>query len=104
MKRIGVLFGMEESFPPALVDYINRMGVGDIQAEFVTIGGVRMDEPNRYAVIVDRISHDIRFIARTQERDSRAPRSSTTRSGGAPTTSSSTTRWPSGWAWPFRRP
>ncbi len=61
MKRIGVLFGMEESFPPALVDYINRMGVGDIQAEFVTIGGVRMDEPNRYAVIVDRISHDIPF-------------------------------------------
>ena len=32
MKRIGVLFGMEESFPPALADYINRMGVGDIVA------------------------------------------------------------------------
>ena len=61
MKRIGVLFGMEESFPPALVDYINRMGVGDVAAEAVTIGGIRMDEPNHYRVIVDRISHDIPF-------------------------------------------
>ena len=61
MKRIGVLFGMEESFPPAVVDYINQMGVSDVSAEFVNIGGVRMDEPNRYAVIVDRISHDIPF-------------------------------------------
>ena len=61
MKRIGVLFGMEESFPPALVDCINRMGVEGISAESVLIGGVRMDEPNRYRVIVDRISHDIPF-------------------------------------------
>lgn len=61
MTRIGVLFGMEESFPPAVVDYINQMGVGDVCAEFVNIGGIRMDEPNRYAVIVDRISHDIPF-------------------------------------------
>ncbi len=61
MKLIGVLFGMEESFPPALVDYINGMGVGDVAAEFVNIGGIRMDEPHRYAVIVDRISHDIPF-------------------------------------------
>ena len=44
-----------------MVDYINQMGVSDVSAEFVNIGGVRMDEPNRYAVIVDRISHDIPF-------------------------------------------
>ena len=61
MKRIGVLFGMEESFPPALVDYINRMGIADVSAEFVNIGGIRMEEPHRYAVIVDSISHDIPF-------------------------------------------
>jgi hypothetical protein len=61
MKRIGVLFGMEESFPPALVDHINGMGVDGVSAEFVSIGGIRMDEPNRYEVIVDRISHDIPF-------------------------------------------
>ncbi|HUR19415.1 MAG TPA: hypothetical protein VMZ90_01320, partial [Vicinamibacterales bacterium] len=58
---IGVLFGMEESFPPALVERINGMGVPGVSAEFVNIGGVRMDEPARYRVIVDRISHDIPF-------------------------------------------
>jgi len=58
---IGVLFGMEESFPPALVERINAMGVPGVSAEFVNIGGIRMDEPSRYRVIVDRISHDIPF-------------------------------------------
>ena len=59
--RIGVLFGMEESFPPALVDRINAMGVADVSAEAVQVGAVRMDQPARYRVIVDRISHDIPF-------------------------------------------
>ena len=61
LDKIGVVFGMEESFPPALVDRINSMGVTGITAEFVKIGAVRMDEPRRYKVIVDRISHDIPF-------------------------------------------
>jgi hypothetical protein len=58
---IGVLFGMEETFPPALVERINGMGVPGVSAEFVNIGAIRMDEPSRYKVIVDRISHDIPF-------------------------------------------
>ena len=66
MKKIGVLFGMENTFPAALVERINSMGVktkdGDsISAEFVQVGGVRLDKPPAYAVIVDRISHDIPF-------------------------------------------
>lgn len=61
MHRIGVLYGMEESFPPALVDRINALRHPEIQAESVRIGAVRMDEPHRYRVIVDRISHDIPF-------------------------------------------
>jgi hypothetical protein len=52
---------MEESFPPALVERINNLGVTGVAAEFVSIGAVRMDEPARYKVIVDRISHDIPF-------------------------------------------
>ena len=52
---------MEESFPPALVERINAMGAPGVSAEFVNIGGIRMDEPARYRVIVDRISHDIPF-------------------------------------------
>jgi hypothetical protein len=61
MKRIGVLFGMENTFPPALVERINGFEMPDLTAEFVQLGAVRMAEPSRYAVIVDRISHDVPF-------------------------------------------
>jgi glutathione synthase/RimK-type ligase-like ATP-grasp enzyme len=59
--RIGVIYGMEETFPPALVHRINSLNAAGVTAESVVIGGVRMDEPYRYKVIVDRISHDIPF-------------------------------------------
>jgi glutathione synthase/RimK-type ligase-like ATP-grasp enzyme len=61
MKKIGVLFGQENSFPGALVEKINSMNLPDIHAEFVQIGGVKAAVPSGYAVIVDRISHDIPF-------------------------------------------
>lgn len=61
MKRIGVLFGMENSFPGALVEQINARDVEGIRAEFVETGAVRLDAAPRYAVILDRISHDIPF-------------------------------------------
>ncbi len=61
MKKIGVLFGMENSFPGALVEKINSMGAGDVNAEFVHVGGVEMAVPSGYDVIVDRISHDLPF-------------------------------------------
>jgi glutathione synthase/RimK-type ligase-like ATP-grasp enzyme len=61
MKKIGVIFGMETTFPPALVEKINSMGVAGISAELAQVGEVRMAQPSPYAVIVDRISHDIPF-------------------------------------------
>ena len=61
MKKIGVLFGMENTFPGALVERINSMAIDGISAEFVQVGGVVMAEPCPYAVIVDRISHDMPF-------------------------------------------
>lgn len=61
MTRIGVLYGMEESFPPALIDRINGMGLDGITAEHLRVGGVKMADPSGYDVIVDRISHDIPF-------------------------------------------
>ena len=61
VKKIGVLFGMEQTFPPALVEKINSMQVPGITAEAVKVGGVKMAVPSDYAVIVDRISHDIPF-------------------------------------------
>jgi hypothetical protein len=61
VKKIGVLFGMENTFPGALVERINSMGVEGVSAEFVEVGGVEMAKPCPYAVIVDRISHDMPF-------------------------------------------
>ncbi len=61
IHRIGVLFGVEHTFPGALVDRINSSGVPGISAEFVKIGGVQMAAPSGYRIIVDRVSHDIPF-------------------------------------------
>jgi hypothetical protein len=61
MKKIGVLFGMENTFPGALVERINAMEIPGIRAEFVKLGGVEMAKPCGYEVIVDRISHDMPF-------------------------------------------
>lgn len=61
MKRIGILFGLENTFPGALVERINSKSIEGIVAEFVHIGAVAFDKPPAYAVIVDRISHDIPF-------------------------------------------
>jgi hypothetical protein len=61
MKRIGILYGMENTFPPALIDRINAMGVAGILADSVTLGGVKMAEPSGYRLIIDRISQDIPF-------------------------------------------
>jgi glutathione synthase/RimK-type ligase-like ATP-grasp enzyme len=61
LKKIGIIYGMENSFPGALVDCINARGVAGVVAEHVKIGGIRMAEPSGYRVIIDRISHDIPF-------------------------------------------
>ena len=52
---------MENSFPGALVERINSMSLDGISAEFVQTGAVHLNKPPAYAVIVDRISHDIPF-------------------------------------------
>ncbi|RXH54926.1 ATP-grasp domain-containing protein [Granulicella sibirica] len=61
MKKIGVLFGVENTFPGALVEHINSLNLEGITAEFVQVGGVEMAVPSGYSVIVDRISHDMPF-------------------------------------------
>ncbi len=61
MAKIGIIYGMENTFPSALVDRINSKNVAGVTAEHIRIGGVRMAEPSGYRVIIDRISHDIEF-------------------------------------------
>jgi glutathione synthase/RimK-type ligase-like ATP-grasp enzyme len=61
MHKIGILYGMEESFPPALIKRINSIGVPGVVAESLLTGAVHMAEPSGYRLIIDRISHDIPF-------------------------------------------
>ena len=61
MKKIGILFGKESSFPPALVDKINAMDLDGISAEAVSVDKVKQAAPTDYAVIIDRISQDVPF-------------------------------------------
>lgn len=65
MKKIGILFGVENSFPSALVERINARdrsrNPADIRAEFVLTGAVALPQAPHYAVLIDRISHDVPF-------------------------------------------
>ena len=58
--KVGLLVGRERSFPDALIAEINRRGQG-VTAEYVSVGGVTMDDLLGYRVLVDRISHDVPF-------------------------------------------
>lgn len=59
-RKIGLLVGREWSFPPAFIDEVNARDAG-VVAEYVRVGAPRMDEEVPYAVIIDRISHEVPF-------------------------------------------
>jgi len=61
MPKIGIIYGMENTFPQALVDRINTKRVPGVVAEHVKIGAVKLADPSGYRVIIDRVSHDIDF-------------------------------------------
>ena len=60
MKKVGLLCGREWSWPPKFLEEVNRRNAG-VTAEFVKLGGTRMDEPNPYSVVIDRISHEVPY-------------------------------------------
>lgn len=62
MKKIGILFGKEDTFPQAFIDKVNELsGNSGIIAEEVKIDKVVQGAPTDYAVILDRISQDVPF-------------------------------------------
>lgn len=61
MKKIGVLFGQERTFPQAFIDRVNSKNVPGVTAEAVRIDKVMQGEASGYAVIIDRISQDVPF-------------------------------------------
>ncbi|TMM31046.1 hypothetical protein FDT66_03500 [Polaribacter aestuariivivens] len=65
MKKIGILFGQENTFPQAFIDRVNKkiaaQGIKDMMAEAVLIDTVEQAKSDEYAVIIDRISQDVPF-------------------------------------------
>ena len=65
MKKIGILFGQENTFPWAFIDRVNEkikeQGIKDMIAEAVSIDTVEQAKSDEYAVIIDRISQDVPF-------------------------------------------
>lgn len=60
--RVGLLVGRERSFPDALIAAVNGRDVG-VSCEYALLGGTQMGETPPYAVLVDRISHEIPYYA-----------------------------------------
>lgn len=61
MKKIGILFGKERSFPEAFVKRVNEIDGKEFKAEPVSIDKIFQAKPLDYAVIIDRISQGVPF-------------------------------------------
>ena len=60
--RIGVLRGRENSFPDAFIAKVNAMDKG-VSAEYVHLGGTKLNEAVPYRVVLDRMSHEVPYYA-----------------------------------------
>ena len=60
--RIGVLRGRENSFPDAFIAKVNSMGKG-VTAEYIQLGGTKLNEDVPYRVILDRMSHEVPYYS-----------------------------------------
>jgi len=61
MKKIGILFGQERSFPMAFIERVNSKNIENVVAEPVRIEKAIQGVSSGYAVIIDRISQDVPF-------------------------------------------
>ena len=58
--KVGLLVGREWSWPPKFIEEVASRQAG-VEAEYVKLGGTRMDERVEYAVLIDRISHEVPY-------------------------------------------
>jgi hypothetical protein len=61
VKKIGILYGQENTFPQAFIARVNRHCGAGLMAEPVQISKALQGGPPEYAVVIDRISHDVPF-------------------------------------------
>ena len=57
--KIGVIVGMEDTFPPAFIAKVNE--TPGFKAEIAKIGGTPETFKSDYAVLIDRLSHEVPF-------------------------------------------
>ena len=60
-KRIGLIFGMEDTFPWALIDAINARAGDRVEAGPAEISYLKDDGVFPYDLLLDRISHEVLF-------------------------------------------
>jgi hypothetical protein len=61
-KVVGLMVGRENTFPEPFLDVVNHKGRDlGVTAEMAVLGGAAELETQRYAVIVDRISHEVPY-------------------------------------------
>jgi glutathione synthase/RimK-type ligase-like ATP-grasp enzyme len=61
-RRVGLLVGRENSFPQPFLDIVNRNGRDfGVTAELAILQGTSELEDPAYAVLVDRISHEVPY-------------------------------------------
>ncbi len=61
MKKIGILYGQENTFPEAFVERVNSKKPKGIVAELAHVSEVMQAQTSGYAVLIDRISQDVPF-------------------------------------------
>ena len=61
-KVVGLLVGLESTFPEPFIEAVNRKGAATgVGAEMAQLGGSAEIQAQRYRVIVDRISHEVPY-------------------------------------------
>ncbi|MBI5548701.1 MAG: hypothetical protein HY901_32875 [Deltaproteobacteria bacterium] len=58
-EHIGIVCGMEESFPAAFIERVNQ--TPGFKAEFAKLGGITETHQPPYKVLIDRISHEVPY-------------------------------------------
>ena len=58
--RVGVLRGRENACPEAVIAKVNSMDKG-VTAEFIQLGGTKLNETVPYRVVLDRMSHEVPY-------------------------------------------
>jgi glutathione synthase/RimK-type ligase-like ATP-grasp enzyme len=62
-RRVGLLIGRENTFPQPFLDVVNARGrEHGVTADLAVLGGTAELEEPAYAVLVDRISHEVPYF------------------------------------------